>query len=84
MLDKLNAQEMVQKIEAALAIVRPFVLQHGGDITFVRYEDTIVYVELHGACVGCPVSLYTLQLGVETEIKRLIPDVTSVVSINKE
>ena len=70
-----------QKIEAALEMVRPFVLQHGGNITFVRYEQGIVYVQLHGACVGCPISSYTLKMGVEKAIKDAVPEVQAVEEI---
>ncbi|RTL05975.1 NifU family protein [Candidatus Dependentiae bacterium] len=67
-----------QKIEAALEQVRPFVLQHGGNITFVKYENSTVYVQLHGACVGCPISSYTLKMGVEKAIKEAVPEVVAV------
>lgn len=69
----------IEKIEAALLKVRPFVLQHGGDITFVRYQDGIVYVRLHGACIGCPISAMTLKMGVEQAIKQELPEILSVV-----
>lgn len=59
--------------------MRPFVLQHGGDITFVRYQDRIVYVRLHGACIGCPISAMTLKMGVEQAIKQELPEILSVV-----
>ena len=70
-----------EKIVVALEKVRPFVLGHGGDITLVKYQEGIVHVKLHGACVGCPISSYTLKMGVEEAIKELIPDVKEVVAI---
>lgn len=73
---------MIMKIVVALEKVRPFVLGHGGDITLVKYENGIVYVKLHGACVSCPISSYTLKLGVEEAIKELLPDVKEVVSVD--
>ena len=72
-----------QKIEAALETVRPFVLQHGGNITFVRYEQGIVYVLLHGACIGCPISSYTLKLGIEKAIKDAVPEVQAVEALDE-
>ena len=71
--------DLILKIEAALEKVRPFVLQHGGNITFLRYEDGIVYVRLHGACVGCPISALTLKEGVERMIKETVPEINKVV-----
>jgi NFU1 iron-sulfur cluster scaffold homolog, mitochondrial len=80
--DAAVAIDAIAKIEAALEAVRPFVFGHGGDITFVRYEGGIVYVQLHGACVGCPISSYTLKLGVEERIKALVPDVMGVEAVD--
>jgi Fe-S cluster biogenesis protein NfuA len=41
-----------------------------------------VYVKLHGACVHCPISLYTLKLGVEERLKAQLPDLKEVVAVN--
>lgn len=51
----------------------------GGDITFGKYEDGVVYLSLQGACSSCPSSTATLKIGVETRIKELIPEVKEVV-----
>ena len=78
----LTTEIVETKIRAALETVRPFVAQHAGDISFVKYEDGIVYVQLHGACVGCPISSYTLKNGVEEMIKQAVPEVVSVEAID--
>lgn len=72
-----------EQIIAALETVRPFVAQHAGDISFVKYEDGIVYVQLHGACVGCPISSYTLKNGVEEMLKQAVPEIISVEAIEE-
>ncbi|NBU22171.1 NifU family protein [bacterium] len=61
--------------------VRPAVAMDGGDITFEKYEDGIVYLYLQGACSGCPSSTATLKMGIETRLKRDIPEIIEVVSI---
>jgi Fe-S cluster biogenesis protein NfuA len=61
--------------------IRPAVAMDGGDITFDRFEDGIVYLFLQGSCSGCPSSTMTLKMGIETRIKQVIPEVREVVSV---
>ena len=58
--------------------VRPAVARDGGDITFVRFEDGIVYLKMQGACVGCPSSTVTLKSGIENMMKHYVPEVLRV------
>lgn len=61
--------------------IRPAVAMDGGDITFDRFEDGIVYVHMQGSCAGCPSSTATLKDGIETRLRDAIPEVMEVVSI---
>ena len=63
--------------------IKPAVAQDGGDISFVRFEGGIVFLELRGACSGCPSSTITLKSGIENMLKYYIPEVTSVEAINQ-
>lgn len=58
--------------------IRPFVARDGGDITFHRFEDGVVYLTLRGACSGCPSASLTLKRGVENLLRHFIPEVQSV------
>lgn len=79
-----SPEEIIQKILGLLdARIRPAVKQDGGDIKFKKYEDGIVYVEMCGACAGCPYALHTLKEGVEKIIKSYIPEVKSVENYEK-
>src|SRR5882757_6791326 len=60
--------------------VRPAVEQDGGAISYKSYEAGIVTVELRGSCSGCPSSTITLKAGIENLLKRMVPEVTEVVS----
>lgn len=60
------------------ARIRPAVAMDGGDITFDRFEDGVVYVRLQGACAGCPSSTATLKDGIESMLKHYIPEVLEV------
>lgn len=74
-------QQIIARIEDVLDQIRPNIQMDGGDISFVKFQDNIVYVRLSGACVGCPAAAYTMKLGVEEAIKDRIPDVLEVVAL---
>jgi Fe-S cluster biogenesis protein NfuA len=58
--------------------VRPAVAQDGGDITFKGYRDGTVYLNMKGACAGCPSSTATLKHGVQNLLKHFVPEVQAV------
>lgn len=60
--------------------VRPAVAQDGGDIVFHDFDkDTgVVWLEMRGACQGCPSSTMTLKMGIENMLKHFIPEITEV------
>lgn len=58
--------------------VRPAVAADGGDITFRGYRDGIVYLDMKGACSGCPSSTATLKNGIENLLRHFVPDVQEV------
>lgn len=60
--------------------VRPAVEQDGGAISYRSFDGGIVTVELRGSCSGCPSSTITLKSGIENLLKRMVPEVTEVVS----
>ncbi|ABM44706.1 hypothetical protein H704_01057 [Bartonella bacilliformis Peru38] len=58
--------------------VRPAVANDGGDITFRGFEHGIVYLNMRGACAGCPSSTATLKHGIENLLRHFIPEVVGV------
>ena len=62
--------------------VKPAVAQDGGDISFVSFKNGVVFLELQGACSGCPSSTMTLKSGIENMLKYYVPEVESVEPIN--
>jgi len=79
-----SLDEITERIQTVLQELRPAILQDGGDIHFVRFEQGTVFVKLHGACVSCPISFITLKMGIEAQLKEKVPGVTSVVSVDDE
>tara|TARA_B100000927_G_scaffold46493_1_gene33786 strand:+ start:456 stop:707 length:252 start_codon:yes stop_codon:yes gene_type:complete len=83
MRNKIGMSDVIPRIEKALDEVRPFLANDGGDVSVVAVEGTTVKVQFHGACVGCKVSDFTLKGGIETIIKKYVPEIEKVVSINE-
>jgi Fe-S cluster biogenesis protein NfuA len=76
-------KEIIGKIEGALAEIRPFLEDDGGDINFIELTDEwVVKVKLIGACSSCSISLQTLKNGVEVVVKRAVPEVKEVIEIS--
>jgi Fe-S cluster biogenesis protein NfuA len=67
------------RVEEVLAEVRPYLQAEGGNVELVEVTaDGIVKLKLSGACSCCPMSTYTLKLGIEKKLKEKIPEVKTV------
>lgn len=78
----MTTEELTQKIEMALAEIRPFLNSDGGDISLVAIEEgKHVKVRLEGACNSCSVNQMTMKAGVETTIKKYAPQIETVINI---
>lgn len=75
-------EDIVETIKDLLETrVRPAVAQDGGDITFRGFKKGVVYLEMRGACAGCPSSTATLQHGIQNLLKHFIPQVQAVEAV---
>jgi Fe-S cluster biogenesis protein NfuA len=72
---------MKEKVESALAKIRPMLQADGGDVELVGVEGGVVKLRLKGACAGCPVAEMTLKQGIERVLKEQIPEVKEVVAV---
>ncbi|MBS0197638.1 MAG: NifU family protein [Planctomycetes bacterium] len=73
---------MSDRVERVLSLIRPAVQADGGDVELVGVTpEGTVQIRLHGACVGCPSSAVTLQVGIERNLKAHIPEVKRVESV---
>ncbi len=68
-------QQIVQILDER---IRPAVAQDGGDVLFDRFEDGVLYLQMRGACAGCPSSTATLKHGIENMMKHYIPEIQDV------
>jgi len=67
-----------ERVEAALASIRPMLASHGGDVELVAVEPPRVDVRFLGACDGCPASTLTFHSGVKKAIQDAIPEIREV------
>ena len=76
-------KSVLNNIENALNEIRPFLKNDGGDISLVSVEKDIVKVKFEGACSTCTVNQMTLKSGVEMIIKKHVPEIQKVVSVEE-
>ena len=76
--DTADAETVATIKELIETRVRPAVANDGGDITFRGFKDGVVYLNMKGACSGCPSSTATLQHGIQNLLRHYVPDVTEV------
>jgi Fe-S cluster biogenesis protein NfuA len=73
---------MQEKVEKALAKVRPSLQADGGDVELIEVSDEgVVKVRLTGACGGCPMATMTLKAGIERVLKEEVPEVKRVEAV---
>ena len=70
-----------EKIIEVIDQLRPFLINDGGNIEFIKYEDNIVYIKMMGACADCSMIDLTLKDGIESAIKEEVPEVKEVINI---
>ncbi len=74
---------LIDKVNNALDSIRPYLEADGGDVRLLEITDkNVVKLELLGACSDCKMSEMTLKSGVEEAIKRVAPEVISVISVS--
>ncbi len=75
-------QSMMERIEATLEQLRPYLLADGGDIKLLEITDDLVArVQLLGACSSCSMSAMTMKAGVEQSIFKAVPEIVRVEAV---
>lgn len=70
-----------EKIIEVIDQLRPFLINDGGNIEFIKYENNIVYIKMMGACADCAMIDLTLKDGIESAIKEEVPNVKEVINV---
>lgn len=69
---------MEEKINDVLNKLRPFLINDGGNIEFIKYEDGICYLKFSGACALCALNNVTLNEGIKEALINEIPEIIDV------
>lgn len=74
----LHPRSLEERVERALAEVRPYLASHGGDVEVVSLDGEGLRLRLQGNCHGCPSSLATLRGTIEQTLAERAPDLPSL------
>lgn len=72
------------KIIEVIEKIRPFLQNDGGDIEFIKFENGIVYVKMHGACMDCINLDSTISDGIEMILMDEVSGVIGVEVVKEE
>lgn len=74
---------LLEKVEAALDTIRPYLETDGGNVQVDEItSDNVVKLKLLGSCASCAMSIMTFKAGLEQAIKKAVPEITGVEAIN--
>lgn len=74
----LHPLPLSERVDRALASVRPYLESHGGDVALLGIEDGVAQLLLKGSCNGCASSAATLELAIEKALEQEAPDLLGV------
>jgi Fe-S cluster biogenesis protein NfuA len=74
---------LLDRVEAALNTIRPYLETDGGNVSVEEITpENVVKLKLLGSCGSCPMSIMTLKAGIEEAIKKAVPEITGVEAMN--
>lgn len=76
-----SVPSLALRVDAALESVRPAIRRDGGDVWLIKIEDGTAYVQMLGACGGCPMSNATLKQAIESAVRAACPEIRAVEQI---
>jgi Fe-S cluster biogenesis protein NfuA len=79
--DGTTERSLQERVNAALDKVRPGIAADGGEVWLVKVEDGVAYVQMLGACGGCPASMMTLKGAIEAIVRADVPEIREVVEL---
>ncbi len=70
---------LVDRVEAALDVIRPALEMDGGTVELLEITaELVARLNFVGSCGGCPLSALTLKLGIERTLRERVPEITGV------
>ncbi|MCH8312705.1 MAG: NifU family protein [Nitrospinae bacterium] len=72
---------MQEDVETVLETIRPSLMADGGNVELVDIDDGVVKLRLIGSCSSCSSSIMTLKMGIERALKKAVPMVRCIESV---
>lgn len=72
---------MKEKVIELLDTIRPYLIQDGGDVEFIKFEEGIVYLRMLGNCKDCQLIDTTVYDGIESMLVEELPEVNGVILV---
>lgn len=72
-----------EKIETVLDKLRPYLINDGGNIEFIDYQNGICYLKFLGHCANCSLMNVTFNEGIKEALINEIPEITDVEVVNE-
>lgn len=72
---------MQEDVEMVLETIRPSLMADGGNVELVDIDDGVVKLRLIGSCSSCSSSIMTLKMGIERALKKAVPMVRCIESV---
>ena len=70
-----------ERVNAAIDKVRPGIAADGGEVWLIKVEDGVAWVQMLGACGGCPASNMTLKGAIEAIVVADVPEIREVLQV---
>jgi Fe-S cluster biogenesis protein NfuA len=78
-----RVDSLEDRVAMVIDLIRPAVQADGGDVELVDITpEKVVRIRLHGACIGCPSSSVTLQVGIERNLREHVPEISGVQAVD--
>jgi Fe-S cluster biogenesis protein NfuA len=73
-----------RRVEEALDTIRPYLEADGGNVEVIEITDEqVLKLEMKGACKTCNMSHMTMRAGIEETIRRAVPEIKEIISVNQ-
>jgi Fe-S cluster biogenesis protein NfuA len=81
MIEAVSGESIEARVNQALDKVRPLIQADGGEVWLIRVDGSTAYVQMLGACGGCPASNVTLKGAIEAVVTADVPEITEVLQV---
>jgi len=71
-----------QRIKEVLDELRPYLVNDGGNVEFIKFDNGKVYIRMLGACSHCGLVDFTIKDGIEAMLVNEIPEVKEVIQLD--